>query len=317
LQTALAQRFELRWSNTAMALVLLWCTAEVYQPIARQRVFTPPRQLEKMAPGPVFELPLLAYDGYASLLQVFHHQPIATGYLARISQPQLDQATVYKQLTDRGPTFCEEIKKLGFRNVIISPNEYMEPHDPGGVTELELEKCSLPVIDLRAQGVPLLRHPNFVIREAREEPIAYPLLAAGTRLHFSSDEAEKYLWYGWSGREIYSHWTDCGKAALVFSVDEQILQQQNARLRIFGGPFIAPGKVDVQHVVVELNEQKLGEWKLSNPEPAEQVMDVPVRLLREKNSLVFRLPDAASPRTLGVSEDWRLLGLNVQWIELD
>jgi hypothetical protein len=317
LQNTVSTRAGARWSHAVMALIFLWNTAEVYQPIARQRPFTPPSQLAKMAPGPVIELPLLAYDGYASLLQVFHHQPIATGYLARISQTQLDHATALKQLIDRGPTFCEEIKKRGFRNIIISPQEYMEPYDPGTVTQLELEKCSLSVIDLRAQGSPVPHHPNFVIREGREDPLEYPQLGPRTRLHFSSEEVDKYLWYGWSGREALSHWTHSGKAALVFSVDTQLKKQPSVKLRIYGAPFIAPGKLDAQRVTIELNDKTIAQWTLSNPEPAERTIEIPANLLRERNALVFRLPDAASPRTLGVSEDWRLLGFNVQWIEIE
>lgn len=316
LQNKLTERRGARWSSAVMTLVFIWSTAEVYQPRARQQVFTPPRQLEKMVPGPVFELPLLAYDGYASLLQVFHHQPIATGYLARISQAQLDYATRLMKMVDHGPTFCDEVRQLGFRNIIISPNEYIEPHDPGTVTQLDLNRCST-VIDLRAQGSVLPSHPNFMIREGSEEPIEFPRLSPQTRLHFSSEEADKYLWYGWSGREVLSHWTNSAKAAIVFSVDERMKMQPVVRMRILGAPFIAPGKLEAQRVILELNDQKVAQWTLSSPEPAEHEIDIPDRLLREKNVLVLRLPDAASPRALGVSGDWRLLGFNVQWIEIE
>lgn len=316
-QSSITARKGRRLSYAVMAVVFIWTTAEVYQPIAKQKVFTPPRQLERMAAGPVFELPLLAYDGYASLLQVFHRQPIVTGYLARVSPEQFDHAVEMKMITSRGPGFCEEIKRRGFRNVIITPNEYMEPYDPVGVTQLELEKCSLPVIDLREQGALMPHHSNFVIREGREEPISYPLLPQRSRLQFSSEDADKYLWYGWSGRELYSHWTDCGKAALVFSVSEQVKNQPNVKLRIFGGPFIAPGKIDAQRIIIEINDQKIAEWNLNKPEPAERVVEIPANVLRDRNALVFRLPDAVSPRLLGVSEDWRLLGFNVQWIEIE
>jgi hypothetical protein len=249
---------------------------------------------------------------------VFHHQPIATGYLARISQTQLDHATALKQLIDRGgPTFCEEVRKRGFRNIILSPPEYIEPYDPGTVTQLELKKCSLPVIDLRPQGTLVRNHPNFVIKEAAEEPVEFPQLGFQTRLRFSNEETEKFLWYGWSGREILSHWTSSDQAALIFSVSEQMKKQPGLKLRIYGGPFIAPGKLDAQRVAVELNDRTIAQWTLNSPEPAEHTIDIPAGLLREKNALIFRLPDAASPRALGVSEDWRLLGFNVQWIEIE
>ncbi|MCU1264984.1 MAG: hypothetical protein JWM21_1302 [Acidobacteria bacterium] len=318
LQNTVAARSGPRWSYALLALIFFWATAEVYQPIARQHPFMPPQQLSKMAPGPVIELPLLAYDGYASLLQVFHHQPIATGYLARISQTQLDHATALKEIIDRGgPNFCEEIRKRGFRNIILSPPEYIEPYDPGTVKQLELQKCSLPVIDLRPQGALVRNHPNFIIKEATEEPVEFPQLGPRTRLQFSSEETNKFLWYGWSGREILSHWTNSGQAAMVFSVPEQVKKEAGLKLRIYGGPFIAPGRVDAQRVRIELNDQPIAQWTLTNPEPAEHAIEIPAGLIREKNVLVFRLPDAASPRTLGISEDWRLLGFNVQWLEIE
>src|SRR5215813_4406626 len=317
LQRTVAARYGLHLSNAVMAIVFVWSAAEVYQPIARQQVFNPSPQLAKLTAGPVFELPLQAWDGYAALLQVFHHQPIATGYLARISQAQLDHAIELRRLTDRGPSFCEEIEKRGYRNVIITPSEYMEPHDAGTVTQLELEKCRLPVIDLRAQGTILPNHSNLVIREGREDPSFFPPLPLHRRVQFSSGEADKYLWYGWSGREIYSRWTDSGKTALVFSIDQQARRQSTLRLKIFGGPFLAPGRVDSQRVTIELNNFVIADWVLKSSEPALHEIELSVKDLADTNTLVFRLPDAASPRALGVSEDWRLLGFNVQWISID
>lgn len=316
-QQTVSSRLGSHWTHVVMALLFVWATAEVYQPIARQLPFVPPQQLAGMAPGPVINLPLLAYDGYASLLQVFHHQPIATGYLARISQTQLDHATDLKEVIDRGPTFCAEVQKRGFRNIIITPPAYMEPYDAGTVTQFELEKCSLPVIDLRPQGSPLPHHPNFVTRQGREEPIEYPRLEPGVPLQFSTEAADKYLWYGWSGPEVLSHWTNSGKAAVVFSVAEQLRMQPGVKLKIYGAPFIAPGNLNVARVRIELNDHLVAEWIVTSPEAAEHTIEIPAGLLREKNALAFHLPDAASPRALGISEDWRLLGFNVQRLELE
>src|SRR5262249_48346468 len=152
--------------------------------------------------------------------------------------------------------------------------------------------------DLRAQGSRLANHPNLIIREGREEPIDFPVLPRQTRVQFSSEEADKYLWYGWSGREIYSRWTDSGKAALAFSVDEQVRKQRGVKLRIFGNPYLAPGKVDSQRVTIELNGQKIAEWTLNSTEPTVHVIEAPGSAFTDRNPLVFRLPDAASPRAL-------------------
>jgi hypothetical protein len=48
-----------------------------------------------------------------------------------------------------------------------------------------------------------------------------------------------------------------------------------------------------------------------------QSIEIPATALRETNVLLFVLPDAAVPKALGVSADVRLLGLNVQWLEMD
>jgi hypothetical protein len=324
LQNALAARRGVRWGYVAMALAFLWSTLEVCQPIARQHPFMPPRELERIVPGGVLELPLLTYDGYESLLQVFHHQPTATGALARNSQAQLEQTIALKLLTDRGgPQLCNELKTRGYRNIVITPNEFLEPFDYGGVSDLELAQCSLPVIDLRAQGSRLPGHPNFIIRQASEEPVEFPLSPARTRLDFSNEAAARYLWYGWSSREGVGRWTDRAKAALVFSLNParneniQIKQPQTIKLRIFGGPFLAPGKLEAQRVMVELNDTSIAQWRLTSSAPTEHTIEIPASLLREKNVLVFRFPDAVSPISLGLSDDWRLLGLNIQWIEIE
>ena len=97
----------------------------------------------------------------------------------------------------------------------------------------------------------------------------------------------------------------------------QVKTRKKITLRIFGGPFLAPSKLDSQRVIIMLNDQQVASWTLTSAEPRQQVIELPVGALRDKNTLMFILPDAASPRSLGVSQDFRLLGFNVQWIEID
>jgi hypothetical protein len=314
-QNVVAQRWGRRWSYVTMAVVLMWSIAEAYQPVAKQPVFVPPAQLSRITPGPVFQLPSFAYDGYASLLQVFHHQPISTGYVARLSEKNAAHAADLSEIASRASTFCEEIKRHGYRNVIILPNEYSEPLGQPDVTQLQLGNCSMPVVDLRRPGVSLTR-PNFQVREGREDPIKFPLLSIQQRLLFASSSAADYLWYGWSVREAGSRWSNADRAAVIFSIDD-LTRASSLKLRIFGAPFIAPGKLDSQRILITLNGQKLAEWTSSSSEPAERIIEIPARLLQQNNTVIFQLPDAASPRRLGVSNDDRLLGLSVQWIELD
>ena len=93
--------------------------------------------------------------------------------------------------------------------------------------------------------------------------------------------------------------------------------KQKFTLRIFAAPFLTPGKLAAQRVIIKLNDQQVASWTLTSAEPREQVVELPADALRGINVLIFEMPDAASPKSLGVSEDDRLLGFNVQWIEIE
>ena len=134
-----------------VALIFVWVVAEAYSPAPMQQAFIPPKALSKVVDGPVLNLPLTINDGYASLLQVFHHQPIATGFLARYSLAQLKQlGDLDRLIKNGGPQFCDGIRAMGIRNVIVAP----EGTVPGERTMSaeELRQCPINVIDLREEG---------------------------------------------------------------------------------------------------------------------------------------------------------------------
>jgi hypothetical protein len=303
-----------RWSGATMFLIFAWTSGEVYSATPRRPPFVPPADLSKISAGPVLNLPPVQWDGYAAMLQTFHHQPIATGYLARNSEAQWAQFGSWKLAFDKGgAAFCEYVKSKGFRTVVISPDSVLRPYR-FSMSPLDLSRCPVNVVDLRERGPGAFGVPQ---PDGSEQPVNYPPYAQGSRLNFGSAEVDKYLWFGWSGRETSSHWTERGKATLVFSLAPESARKQAVTLRIFGGPFLAPGKLDAQRVLVRLNEQEIATWNLTRAEPQERSIEIPASMLRGQNVLLFELPDAASPRVLGLSEDWRLLGFNVQWIEID
>ena len=309
-ESFLAARWGRRWAWLAMLLMLIWTTAEAYSPTQRRQPFVPPAGLSKVMPGSILNLPPVQWDGYAAMLQTFHHQPIATGYLARNNAAQWAQFAVFKTAFDKGGApFCDYVKSNGFRNIIIAPDSVTMPYQ-FSMSPLELSQCSVNIVDLRDHGPFGLVQPD-----SSERPVEYPVYTSGTRLHFGTAEVDKYLWYGWSGREILSHWTDRGKATLIFFLNSG--ERHNVTLRVFGGPFLSPGKLDAQRVIVTLNDQQIANWTLTRAEPQAQSIDIPANALRDQNILTFILPDAASPKSLGLSEDARLLGFNVQWIEID
>ena len=188
-----------RWSWLAMLLVFAWTTAEVYSATPRRPPFVPPADLSRIAPGPVLNLPPVQWDGYAAMLQTFHHQPIATGYLARNSEAQWAQFGLLKTAFDKGGApFCEYLKSNGFRTVVISPDSVTMPYR-FSMSPLDLSRCPVNVVDLRERGPGPFGVPQ---PDGSERPVDYPPYVRGTRIHFGTAEIDKYLWYGWSGREI-------------------------------------------------------------------------------------------------------------------
>ncbi|HEY0407749.1 MAG TPA: cellulose biosynthesis cyclic di-GMP-binding regulatory protein BcsB, partial [Pyrinomonadaceae bacterium] len=90
----------------------------------------------------------------------------------------------------------------------------------------------------------------------------------------------------------------------------------SATLRVKMSPFLAAGKLAAQRVKVSLNGEVLTTLTLGEREPRVYSIELPRQFMRERNVLAFEMPDAEAPQRLGISEDARLLGINVQWLEL-
>jgi len=288
-QRALTSRRGKGWSAAVLLLVFAWVAAEAYAPLPRQPSFQPPAELARIINGPVLNLPASRFDGYAALLQVFHRQPIATGYISRFSDQQINHVENLARLADTGgPELCAELSRMGIRNIVLNPVPLIAaPYD--------LSECRLNVIDLRRK--------DFV----------YPAYQIGTPIDFTTTEANAYLGYGWSVAEPVARWSDRGRAVVAFS----IAHPTAATLRFKLAPFLVAGKLDQQRMNIKLNDQMVSSLILNKGEPAEYSIPLPAGVLRDKNILMFELSDAAAPKNLGVSEDTRRLGISVQWLEID
>lgn len=307
----LKRRGGTKLSATLMSLLMLWTIAEAYTPMPRRKTFVPPQGLQRISTGPVLNLPLMRNDGYAALLQTFHHQPIATGYLARYTTEQWTNFERLEKLFNKGgATFCDGIRQQGFRNILIAPRS-VAPNAPSAVP-LELEKCSINTLDLRREDQRPLDSNNTSANDEIERPETFPLYMPGTRVDLRTEDADKYLWYGWSGREPQNRWTDRNRAAIVFSLEEI----KDSTLLIKLNPFLAPGKLERQRVEIKLNNQTITTLNLKDTEAKEYSIALPSSLLQRDNVLTFNLPDAASPQDLNISEDARLLGISVEWFEI-
>ncbi len=304
---------ERRTASVIVMLALLgWTIAEVYSPIERREPFKAPVALSRLVEGPVINLPPIQWDGYAALLQTQHHQPIDTGYVARNSEQQYNHYDELDRMFDKGgKDFCDYVLRLGFRNALIKPSSTILPYSYS-MLPLNLEQCAINVIDLRRPDS-LPAEATIAIDFSDEAPPAYSLLEFGSRTEFGDSAVAKYLWYGWSGREAFSHWTDRGTATFRFAVREI----RPARFTIKMGPFLMPPLLTSQRVFISLNGRQIARFTLINTDAEEFRIDLPQSALQKANLLKFELPDAEYPRNVDHSDDTRLLGINVQSIRID
>jgi hypothetical protein len=292
-----------------LTLVFVWTVAEVYTPVAPQNEFKPPSEITRVVSGPVLNLPLRRNDGYAALLQIFHHQPIVTGFLARYTaEQQAEYAQVERLIYKGGTTFCDGIRTMGIRNVIITPNE-IAPDAPSYIP-LELDKCNLNVVDLREKSKSATTVSNSTNGDG--QPSTYHSLNFGERIDALSVTSEPFLWYGWSAVEPGFRWSNGGQAAVRFSLS----RIENMSFDFAFQPFLAPGKLDAQHIQIKLNDQVIATFEAKDASEHVYHVRLPPEFVRQNNVLTFVLPDAESPAHLNLSEDSRLLGINLHWFEL-
>jgi hypothetical protein len=142
-------------------------------------------------------------------------------------------------------------------------------------------------------------------------PRQFPLAPSNTRINVLSEDAEQFMGYGWSEPESAFRWSDGHKAVIVFALNEI----RDTTLRMNLEPFLVPGRLTAQRVLVDLNGQAVGELTLTEQAASIQSFALRKSALRGQNTLTLQFPNAASPRSFKLSRDPRLLGIHVDWIE--
>ena len=149
------------------------------------------------------------------------------------------------------------------------------------------------------------RYPQFLAGLIHPPlPDTFPLTEAP--IEFGSVDSSKHLWYGWSGPETPTRWTDGNEAAVIF----RLPTESDLLIEMTLAPFVGD-KLEQQRLSVYFNGQMAGTFNLVGAETRVVSVQVPRALLRDNNVLLFSLPDASSPRAVGLGDDERLLGLKV------
>lgn len=125
----------------------------------------------------------------------------------------------------------------------------------------------------------------------------------GTVLIFSNtiNTAKNYCLNGFSEAEDVFTWTDSSTANMAFLISDEELSDM--LLEYTCAPFNGN-----QHVILYANDQKIADYNLTIEETKE--ITIPAECVKGRElQLRFELPDAKSPKELGMSEDARTLGL--------
>jgi hypothetical protein len=142
-QTWLGDRGWKRLAKVPALFAVAWALAEGYRPGPEVDRFHVPPQLERLAPGPVIDVPITAMDGRAMFLQVFHKHPILTGYVSRRTPEQLEHVRrLQRALKDGAASFVAALRALQTSNVILGPGASDDLRD-------NLIAQRLTVVDLR------------------------------------------------------------------------------------------------------------------------------------------------------------------------
>lgn len=136
----------------------------------------------------------------------------------------------------------------------------------------------------------------------------------GKRILFGKNGgSEPYRTAGWSQTEEQFTWTEGTGAKLSLPVGSQ---KGALTFRAKASAFIKPPELLSQPVEVVANGKAIAQWEVSNE--AEFSAAVPAEVVKAGDTLEIELrtPKAVSPKALGQSEDKRVLGACIHWLEL-
>jgi hypothetical protein len=166
-------------------------------------------------------------------------------------------------------------------------------------------------VDLVPQKIWDWRRPQFLAGLVAP-PLPDPLPLMRGQIQFGTPQADVFAWYGWSQGEQRFRWSDGYEAAIAFGFEDP----RDASLIIRLGPYVLKDKLEQQHVGITLNGSLLRKLTLTDEPAREYVFPIDRTLLGVQNKLVFSLPDAVSPKSLGASTDQRRLAIRIESIEL-
>jgi hypothetical protein len=141
----------------------------------------------------------------------------------------------------------------------------------------------------------------------------------GTRLTFGRHGNFKpFLSGGWSlSNKPDVTWTNSPVAVLELPFDPS--PDSEVILRADVKPFLAPGKLVMQRLIIRVQQETIARFDLSEHRFQTIEAVIPTHLLRTEGvtRIAFETPDAAVPASLGVSADKRQLGVGFKALQFE
>jgi hypothetical protein len=136
----------------------------------------------------------------------------------------------------------------------------------------------------------------------------------GVRIAFGqTGGSEPYRSMGWSKSEEKFTWTEGNSARLLLPIGSR---KGALKLRMMISALTNPPELPFQPVEVLANQKQIAQWQVSSP--GEFTTIIPAEAVSAGSTLEieFRMSKAVSPKALGQSEDARVLGICVHWLEV-
>ncbi len=154
----------------------------------------------------------------------------------------------------------------------------------------------------------------FVSCDQSERATADRSSVIGRRIQFGqSANSETYRPIGWSHAEEKFTWAEGTVAKLALPIGDE---KGPLTFRVMLSALIHPSDLPFQPVEVLANGKTVAQWQVSVPNEFSTIIPTDAVKAGGILEIEFRMPKAASPKSLGLSEDARVLGACVSWIEL-
>lgn len=141
-----------------------------------------------------------------------------------------------------------------------------------------------------------------------------PGAVVGTSIQFNAGgNSERYRVSGWSQTEKDFTWSEGKMAKLALPIPANVgALTLNMKL----GALVSSPTVASQTVEVIANGQKIADWQVADT--ADLSARIPAEVTKNGGtlSIELRVPNATSPKALGLGDDSRILGVRVYSVEL-